>query len=180
MTEEGLKSCTQQDRWSAEDRELLNGACRDGAAVALRYPSAADALAAESAAHPDWAAWLWPRWARAGRPLPAGLSIGGDLYLRDCPGLTSLPAGLSVGGSLDLSGCPGLTSLPAGLRVGGRLALAGCPGLTSLPAGLSVGGDLYLRGCPGLGVDGRLALAGCPGLTSLPAGLKGVRHTPSR
>ena len=30
MTEEELKSCTQQDRWSAEDRALLTGACRVG------------------------------------------------------------------------------------------------------------------------------------------------------
>ena len=83
-----------EDRWSAEDRELLAGARRAGAAVALRYSSAADALAAESAAHPDWAAWLWTRWARAGRPLPAGLRVGGWLDLRGCTGLTSLPAGL--------------------------------------------------------------------------------------
>ncbi len=45
----------------------------------------------------------------------------GDLYLRECSGLTHLPAGLSVGGYLDLRGCSELTQLPKGLSVEGSL-----------------------------------------------------------
>ena len=55
----------------------------------------------------------------------------------------------SVGGDLPLSRCSGLTALPEGLSVGGYLYLGRCSGLTSLPEGLSVGGDLYLGGCSG-------------------------------
>ena len=53
----------------------------------------------------------------------------------------------SVGGDLPLSRCSGLTALPEGLSVGGYLYLGRCSGLTSLPEGLSVGGHLYLAGC---------------------------------
>ena len=90
-----------------------------------------------------------------------GLTVGGELDLSYCTGLTSLPEGLSVGGWLDLRGCTGLTSLPEGLSVGGSLDLSCCTGLTSLPEGLSVGGWLDLRGCTGL--------------TSLPEGLKAAQ-----
>jgi hypothetical protein len=58
-----------------------------------------------------------------------------------------LPEGLSVGRNLYLYGCTGLTELPEGLSVGDRLSLSGCTGLTELPEGLSVGGDLWLSGC---------------------------------
>ena len=60
------------------------------------------------------------------------LKVRGNLYLRDCTGLTSLPENLSVGGNLSLRGCTGLTSLPEGLSVGGNLYLCGCTGITSL------------------------------------------------
>ena len=85
-----------------------------------------------------------------GASLPAGLTVGGSLYLSGCTGLTALPAGLTVGGSLYLSGCTGLTTLPAGLTVNGSLDLYGCTGLTALPDGLTAGGALDLRGCTGL------------------------------
>jgi hypothetical protein len=110
--------------------------------------------------------------------LPAGLTVGGSLYLYGCTALASLPAGLTVGGSLDLHGCTSLASLPAGLTVGGSLYLGGCTALASLPVGLTVGGSLDLYGCTalaslpaGLTVGGWLDLYGCTALASLPAGL---------
>ena len=36
--------------------------------------------------------------------MPDGLTVGGDLYLRGCTGLTALPDGLTVGGYLSLDG----------------------------------------------------------------------------
>ena len=82
--------------------------------------------------------------------LPAGLTVGGYLYLSCCKALVSLPAGLTVGGNLNLSSCKALAELPAGLTVGGNLYLSGCKALVSLPAGLTVGGYLNLSGCEAL------------------------------
>ena len=41
--------------------------------------------------------------------------IDGDLDLRGT-GITALPEGLTVGGNLDLEGCTGITALPASIR----------------------------------------------------------------
>ena len=77
------------------------------------------------------------------KSLPAGLKVGGNLYLYDCTSLQSLPVGLIVDGDLDLTGCTSLESLPAGLEVGGNLYLTDCDQLKSLPADLKVGGNIY-------------------------------------
>ena len=71
----------------------------------------------------------------------------GNLYLRDCTGLTSLPDNLTAN-TLYLGGCTGLTSLPDNLTTN-NLDLGGCTGLTSLPDNLTVN-NLYLGGCTGL------------------------------
>lgn len=85
--------------------------------------------------------------------LPAGLSVGFRLVLRNCTHLESLPDGLTVG-SLDVSGCTALRGLPEGLNVY-FLDISGCP---------------QLRGWPQAGrLDfGRLRAWGCTGLTELP------------
>ena len=77
--------------------------------------------------------------------LPAGLTVGRSLYLRDTQ-IAELPDGLKVGGGLDLRDTP-ITELPAGLRVDGGLDLLGTP-IAELPADLSVGRFLDLRGTP--------------------------------
>lgn len=106
--------------------------------------------------------------------LPAGLQVGGDLYLKGTS-ITSLPAGLQIGRGLYLMDTK-ITSLPADLKVGGSLTLRNSK-ITSLPAGLQVGGDLYLTyvaitSLPaGLQVGGNLYLMYTE-ITSLPAGLK--------
>ena len=106
--------------------------------------------------------------------LPAGLQVGGDLYLKGTS-ITSLPAGLQIGRDLYLMDTK-ITSLPADLKVGGSLTLRKSK-ITSLPAGLQVGGDLYLTyvaitSLPaGLRVGGNLYLMYTE-ITSLPAGLK--------
>ena len=56
--------------WTAKDKLLLAGACRDGAQVALRYPGPAEAIEAEAAAHPDWALWLCGAYLRLGLECP--------------------------------------------------------------------------------------------------------------
>ena len=84
------------------------------------------------------------------KSLPAGLKVGGHLFLTGCTDLASLPADLVVGEYLSLYGCTALASLPAGLVVGGTLDLTHCTSLESLPADLEVGGDLNLSGCIGL------------------------------
>ena len=76
--------------------------------------------------------------------LRPGMTITGNLILRDCSELTQLPPGLSVGRDLDLNGCTALTALPADFSVGGDLNLRGCTALTALPQNLDLGGDLVL------------------------------------
>src|SRR6202030_2965640 len=78
------------------------------------------------------------------------LTVGGNLCLFDCTGITSLPEGLTVQGDLGLRHCTGITSLPERLSVGGSLNFSYCTGLTSLPEGLTVGGNLILDGCTGI------------------------------
>ena len=78
------------------------------------------------------------------KSLPDNLTVGGNLDLYDCAGITQLPDGLTVGGSLQLSGTA-ITSLPDNLTVGGYLDL-GDTGITQLPDGLTVGGSLKLSG----------------------------------
>ena len=56
--------------WTKSDKLLLSGACRDGAAAALRYPGPAEAIEAEAAAHPDWTLWLLGAYLRLGRECP--------------------------------------------------------------------------------------------------------------
>jgi hypothetical protein len=70
------------------------------------------------------------------------LTVGGDLFLSYCTGITSLPERLTVGGSLTLSGCTRLTSLPEELTVGGSLFLSRCTGITSLPNWITTLGPL--------------------------------------
>ena len=73
--------------------------------------------------------------------LPAGLTVGGSLYLSRTP-IEKLPEGLTVGGYLNLSDTQ-IEKLPEGLTVGGYLNL-GYTQITKLPEGLAVGGSLYL------------------------------------
>lgn len=115
------------------------------------------------------------------RSLPAGLTVTGDLDLRQCERLRRLGAGLQVGGDLTIGGRGNeltgaraslfadaglepsregvvpLRTLPDDLRVGGTLTLHSCHRLTSLPASLHLGRSLEL--------------IACRALTALPAGL---------
>jgi hypothetical protein len=106
--------------------------------------------------------------------LPAGLHVGGSLYLSGT-GITKLPADLRVGGWLDLRGT-GTTALPADLHAGGSLDLRNT-GITELPADLRVGGYLDLSGTgiaklpADLRVGRWLDLRGT-GITKLPADLR--------
>ena len=119
------------------------------------------------------------------KSLPDNLTVGGNLDLYDCAGITQLPDGLTVGGSLQLSRTAikslpdnltvdgyldlsrtGITQLPDNLTVAGELDLYDCAGITSLPDNLTVGGDLDLRRTgitqlpDGLTVGGSLKLSG--------------------
>ena len=90
--------------WTVKDKELLEGACADGARWALSLPGPRAVLEAEG--NPDWTSWLARRYPATGRALPAGLRVAGYLYLGGCTGLTALPAGLRVAGDLWLGGTP--------------------------------------------------------------------------
>ncbi len=112
------------------------------------------------------------------RSLPQGMSVGGDLDLRQCQRLTHIGDGLSVRGDLLIGGkclkpawwerhaaeairpgvlqslsrdgqCP-LGELPSGLRVGRDLILRQCRRLIEFPADLRVGRSIRLEGCSGL------------------------------
>lgn len=71
--------------------------------------------------------------------LPAGLKVGGNLYLSFSK-ITQLPTGLEVGGNLKLHNTP-ITQLPEGLKVGGNLDLHFTK-ITHLPKDLYVGGQV--------------------------------------
>jgi hypothetical protein len=109
--------------------------------------------------------------------LPSGLSVGGDLRLRNCRRLVRLPDDLRVGRSIALAGCTALDHLPDPFEVRGDLTILSAPGLTSLPTRLIVEGHLRLIGVridhlpAGLTVGGDLTLECCPRLANLPEGL---------
>ncbi len=135
------------------------------------------------------------------RSLPPGLTIKGDLDLRQCERLRRIGDGLQVEGNLWIGGKGGgetarlelstsergmlsqdpqvpLRALPEGLRVGGSLFLSGCALLERLPDDFSIGHSIDLRGCralrelpEGLTVRGDLALVGARTLRSLPRNL---------
>jgi hypothetical protein len=108
------------------------------------------------------------------RSLPEGLTVRGNLFLKDQPAFAVLPKNLTVGRDLDLTGCP-LTALPSGLEVGGHLNLRGTD-VAALPEDLKLGGSLSLRETPmaslpeGLKVPSTLDL-GRSKVTVLPKGL---------
>ena len=81
------------------------GACSEGQAwFANHYPTGKGAIddvlqtLLTSRAPGNWFAWVVDKTGLTA--LPEGLSVGGDLYLRECTGLTALPEGLSVGGAI--------------------------------------------------------------------------------
>lgn len=121
------------------------------------------------------------------RSLPPGLSVSGDLDLRQCQRLRRIGANTHVRGDLLVGGrCPeppwwearwverspvtdGSASVPQALSRDTQ-----CP-LEALPSGLRVGGSLRLRNCRRLGllpddlrVEGSIELAGCTSLVALP------------
>jgi hypothetical protein len=153
--------------------------------------------------------WAWKRWVvrlASGRA-PEGLTVGHSLSMAKLR-IRSLPAGLTVRGDLDLRQCQRLKRVGDGLWVWGDLLVGGrcpeppwweeewlkeaerphipplslhalsrdeqCP-LAALPAGLRVGGDLRLlngrrveRLPEGLRVGRSIELAGCTALERLP------------
>ncbi len=159
--------------------------------------------------HSEAEYWIWRRWVlllASGRA-PKDLTVGHSLSLAKLR-LRSLPAGLTVRGDLDLRQCQRLNRIGDGLWVWGDLLIGGrcaqqspwekrwlaeigranipplalhalskddqCP-LATLPAGLRVGGDLRLRNCrrlerlpEDLQVGRSIELAGCTALTRLP------------
>lgn len=124
------------------------------------------------------------------RSLPADLSVGADLDLRQCQRLRLIGDGLRVGGRLDLGGAHPdalewmtmiLYASPEARRRFGSAPIftkpsrdGQCP-IEALPARLRVGGDLGLRSCRRLAtlpsdmdVGGSIALEGCSALERLP------------
>lgn len=75
--------------------------------------------------------------------LPAGISIKGDLLLKDSP-IVVLPPDLEIRGNLDLSGS-NVTKLNNWLRIYGNLILSNSM-ITSLPENLFIEGNLVLNG----------------------------------
>jgi hypothetical protein len=105
--------------------------------------------------------------------LPAGLTVGGGLYLQGTR-IAALPGNLCVVGALDAKDCL-LTALPDDLLVGGDLRLGGTR-IGDIQALRVVNGDLSLSLTPvetlpdGLRVLGRLDLEGSR-IRNLPPGL---------
>jgi hypothetical protein len=109
------------------------------------------------------------------RSLPAGLKVGGSLFL-DSSMIAGLPDGLEVKGNLYLNFTAKLKSLPRGLKVGKALVLGGSK-VSSLPDDIQIGGYLDLCGSAvtslpdGMQINGDLNIAGC-NFSQLPDGLR--------
>ena len=78
--------------------------------------------------------------------LPDTLVVGRNMIVRRINKGFRWPRGLWVGGNLDIRNCPGLELLPP-LEVIGHLRVIGNSGIQKLSPGLQVGGDLDLRSC---------------------------------
>lgn len=107
-------------------------------------------------------------------PLPRGSCCRGNLWLRDCHGITEIPNDLDVAGSLNLSGTS-ITEVPPGIRVGASLFLEDCPNLTKVSPGIWVADAISLWGSSitelPAGLDaGHLCAMNCDRLTGLPDG----------
>jgi hypothetical protein len=74
---------------------------------------------------------------------PSDFRVGGDLMIKDCPGIEELPA-LEVQGCLRVEGESGIRRLAPGTIIGSHLDLRACVHLEGLPRGLRVGGALHL------------------------------------